>query len=110
MPDGKTRAFPEDQTQVRHYLCYSVKYSTNGEDSEPIGTVIMPGRYFYWRDEDDYHMFGTPPSTTTVIYHGRYGKNHKLDFKYLHFLDYADNVEGKVRMISLRVCSFNPSL
>ena len=83
----------------RDLVSYSVKYSTNGVDSEPIGTVIKPGRYFYWRDEDDYHMLETPPSTTTIVYHSRYGKNHKLDFTYLHFLDYADNVEGKVRMI-----------
>lgn len=85
----------------RELVSYMVKYSIDGADSsEPIGTVIKPGKYFYWYDEDDdYRMFETPPSSTTVVYHSRYGRNHKLDFTYLHFLDYADNVEGKVRMI-----------
>ena len=83
----------------RDLVSYDVKYSTNGEDySEPWGEVIKPGHYFYWYDKDDYHMFETPPSSITVVYHCRYGRTHKLDFTYLHFLDYADNVEGKVRM------------
>ena len=83
----------------RDLVKYSIKYTKDGSGSEqkPIGSLIKPNKYFYWYDEDDdYYMFQNPPSSTTVIYRSSYGKSHKLDFTYLHFLDYADNVEGSV--------------
>ena len=43
-------------------------------------------------DDKDYHMFTLPPSSTTVVTRSRYGRGHQLDFTYLHFLDYAENV------------------
>ena len=83
----------------RDLVKYMVKYTTNGHDasSAPIGVLIQPNQYFYWYDDDkDYHMFTLPPLSTTIVTRSKYGKSHQLDFTYLHFLDYADNVKGKV--------------
>ena len=83
----------------RDLVKYMVKYTTNGHDasSDPIGVLIKPNQYFYWYDDDkDYHMFTLPPLSTTIVTRSKYGKSHQLDFTYLHFLDYADNVKGKV--------------
>ena len=83
----------------RDLVMYMVKYTTNGHDtsSDPIGVLIQPNQYFYWYDDDkDYHMFTLPPLSTTIVTRSKYGKSHQSDFTYLHFLDYADNVKGKV--------------
>lgn len=83
----------------RDLVKYMVKYTTNGHDasSDPIGVLIQPNQYFYWYDDDkDYHMFTLPPLSTTIVTRSKYGKSHQSDFTYLHFLDYADNVKGKV--------------
>lgn len=62
-----------------------------------IGILIRPNQYFYWYDDNkDYHMFTQPPSTTMVFTRSRYGRSHQLDFTYLHFLDYAENVPSYV--------------
>ena len=75
---------------------YMVKYSTSGSDnSKPIGSIIAPNEFFFWYDDfDDYYMFQTPPSSTTVVTHGH---SRKLDFIYLTFLDYLENVGNSVR-------------
>ena len=83
----------------RDLVEYMVKYTTNGQDAdyETIGLLIRPNQYFYWYDDDkDYHMFTLPPSSTTIVTRSRYGRSHQLDFTYLHFLDYAENVPDYV--------------
>ncbi len=78
----------------RKLVQYMVKYSTSGTDSElPIGIVIEPNEYFFWYDDEDHRMFQSPPAYTSV----RTRRGSGLDFKYLHFLDYTDNVENSVR-------------
>lgn len=76
-----------------------VKSATSGKDAtEPIGTIIHPYEYFLWFDEDDsYHMFTTPPFSTTVITRGRYGRRKEIDFAYLHFLDFADKISDDIK-------------
>lgn len=82
----------------RDLVEYMVKYTTNGQDAnhEIIGLLIRPNQYFYWYDDKDYHMFTLPPSSTTVVTRSRYARGHQLDFTYLHFLDYAENVPDYV--------------
>lgn len=83
----------------RDLVEYMVKYTTNGQDADHkiIGLLIRPNQYFYWYDDDkDYHMFTQPPSSTTIVTRSRYGRSHQLDFTYLHFLDYAENVPDYV--------------
>lgn len=83
----------------RDLVEYMVKYTTNNKDAnhEIIGMLIRPNQYFYWYDDDkDYHMFTQPPSSTTVFTRSRYGRSHQLDFTYLHFLDYAEDVPDYV--------------
>lgn len=79
----------------RNLVEYMVKYTTNGQDAnhEIIGMLIRPNQYFYWYDDDkDYYKFTQPPSSTMIVTRSRYGRSHQLDFTYLHFLDYAENV------------------
>ena len=79
----------------RNLVEYMVKYTTNCQNSnhEIIGMLIRPNQYFYWYDDDNYYyMFTQPPSSTMVVTRSRYGRSHQLDFTYLHFLDYAENV------------------
>ena len=74
---------------------YFVKYTTNGYGSDrPIGIRIKPNQYFYWYDGENDRMFSTPPSSTSIVtHHGR-----KIEFVYLHFLDYASNVSNRVEV------------
>lgn len=83
----------------RDLVEYMVKYTMNGQEVNHniIGILIRPNQYFYWYDDNkDYHMFTQPPSTTMVVTRSRYGRSHQLDFTYLHFLDYAENVPSYV--------------
>lgn len=83
----------------RDLVEYMVKYTMNGQEVNHniIGILIRPNQYFYWYDDNkDYHMFTKPPSTTMVVTRSRYGRSHQLDFTYLHFLDYAENVPSYV--------------
>lgn len=82
-------------------VSYMVKYTISGENTDnPIGTIIHPNEYFLWFGEDDsYRMFSTPPSSTTIITHSRYGRSHKQEFTYLHFLDFVENVIDEVIVV-----------
>lgn len=83
----------------RDLVEYMVKYTMNEQEVNHniIGILIRPNQYFYWYDDNkDYHMFTQPPSTTMVVTRSRYGRSHQLDFTYLHFLDYAENVPSYV--------------
>lgn len=82
----------------RDLIEYAIKYTKNGRDSmhDIYGTLIRPNQYFFWYDDNDYYMFCQPPLSTTVVTRSRYGKSHQMDFTYLHFLDYAENVPDYV--------------
>ena len=78
----------------RNLVKYQVKYTKSGySDREVTGTLVNPGCYFFWIDDaGDTRMFQTPPASTTVTYHSSYGKNHQLDYTYIFFLDYLENI------------------
>lgn len=104
--------FKEGDTIYRKHKCvynndtgrdlvkYSVKYTKDGNDThKPIGLLIRSGDYFLWNNSENSRMFQLPPSSTSVYYRSSYGKNHKLDYTYLDFLDYADRVADIVEII-----------
>lgn len=80
---------------------YMVKYTSSGNNPDkPIGTIIHHNEYFLWFGEDDsYRMFTSPPHSTTITTHSRYGRSHKQDFTYLHFLDFVENVSDEVIVV-----------
>lgn len=84
---------------VMYMVKYTTKYATNDQDAnhEIIGVLIRPNQYFFWFDDNkDYHMFTLPPSSTTVVTRGRYGRSRKLNFTYLTFLDYVEHAPDYV--------------
>lgn len=104
--------FKEGDTIYRKHKCiykndterdlvkYSVKYTKDGNDTnKPIGLLIRPGDYFLWNNSENCRMFQLPPNSTNVYYRSSYGKNHKLDYTYLEFLDYADQVADMVEIV-----------
>lgn len=79
---------------------YSVKYTKDGNDSpKPVGLLIRPGDYFLWSNSENSRMFQSPPSSTNVYHRSSYGKNHKLDYTYLEFLDYAESVATEMDIV-----------
>ena len=93
------RRFVYKNDTGRDLVMYSVKYTKNGYDSDGnvYGNIIRPNQFFIWYDDDrSYHMFEQPPSSTTLVRRGRSVRDNQLDFTYLHFLDYADNIPSYV--------------
>lgn len=85
----------------RNLVHYMVKYTINGKNADkPIGIIIHPDDYFLWFEEDDsYHMFTSPPMSTTIIRRGHNINSRKLDFTYLHFIDYHENISSEVTVV-----------
>lgn len=78
---------------------YTVRYSKKNYNTDvPIGTLIKPNALFYWYNEKDYYMFQSPPNSVTFTVSNR--NKNKIEFYYLHFLDYADKVKKDVRIIN----------
>lgn len=66
-----------------------------------IGTIIHPNEYFLWFGEDDnYHMFTQPPHSTMIITRSRYGHGKNINFTYLHFLDFVDNISDDIKVLN----------
>lgn len=86
-------------------VIYMVKYTSSEEDTDSeedteksIETIIHPNEYFLWfREDNNYHMFTQPPHSTTVITRGRYGYGKNINFTYIHFLDFADNISDDIK-------------
>jgi hypothetical protein len=83
-------------------VTYSVKYTRSGydKDEKPLGTIIKPNQYFYWfPDRENSYMFCTPPSSFSIRVNNSFpGRQMKdVEYVYVEFLDYADNVKDKVR-------------
>lgn len=77
----------------RDLVNYMVGYSSSDKNSFiSVGKIIHSGEYFLWFDNDEsFKMFCPPPSSTTIV-----TRRTKIEFTYLHFLDYAENVPDYV--------------
>ncbi len=84
-------------------VSYMIKYTSSSEKNteKSIGAIIHPNEYFLWFGEDDnYHMFTQPPHSTMIITRSRYGHGKNINFTYLHFLDFVDNISDDIKVLN----------